>query len=512
MEKQALFNPGPVVRLSLGLVALSACLLLVADWMFDATPNPTVSERQARKLLGEHLAVQIAALLEAGDERTLGRTLLQVLARNADLRSIGVRKRDGVLVAERGDHSQHWISPDSMRSTLDHVRVPLFEGPEHWGDIELRFSPAGPQSLQEWITQPTFLLIASFSALGFLLFYAYLRRAMHLLDPSSAVPARVRSAFDTITDGLLLLNRDGVIVLANLAFRKLHRDADREWLGRKVSDLMWLRPALAHVGTTDAPWERALRDQAQVRDERLTIPQADAPPKEVLVGCSPITDAGGRMRGCLVTFDDVSEVVRTNEQLRETLAKLEQSRSRIEAQNEELHRLATRDPLTGCLNRRAFFEAASEPFGRARSGGRHLCCIMADIDHFKRFNDIYGHAVGDQVIQAVARNLTRNSREGDLVCRYGGEEFCLILPDTTLEAAVQIAERMRASIQADASAAVRTTRVNQITSSFGVSTVSKDIEIDELIDRADNALYASKEAGRNCVTAWQPAEPLADSI
>jgi len=318
---------------------------------------------------------------------------------------------------------------------------------------------------------------------------------------------RVRKAFDALTDGLLILDRQGHIVLANRAFRDFHPAADRDLNGQLISDLHWLNTAGAKSDEALAPWARALRDANAVTGEALSIAQPDGGQTETIVNCSPITDGHGRMRGCLVTFDDVTEIHRKNEEMGRMLAELDRTRAQVENQNEELRRLAGRDSLTGCLNRRAFFDAATDVFEPALRANENLCCIMADIDHFKGFNDLYGHAVGDQVIQIVVRTLARNLRASDILCRYGGEEFCIILPGTTLEEACAIAERMRASIEKNGSAAIRNTEVSTITVSFGVAGLEDGAtHIEELINEADNALYASKEAGRNRVTLWKRPE------
>ena len=192
-----------------------------------------------------------------------------------------------------------------------------------------------------------------------------------------------------------------------------------------------------------------------------------------------------------------------NDRLRQSLGDLERSREQINTQNDELRRLAMRDPMTGCLNRRAFFDAAAELTETAMKGDANLCCIMADIDHFKGFNDLYGHSVGDQVIQVVAKALGSSIRNIDLLCRYGGEEFCILLPNTTLDEACAVAERARATIEGEASGGIRSVQVRRITSSFGVATLTDGaLTLQALIDQADQALYASKDAGRNRVTVW----------
>ena len=496
---------GPVARLSFGLVALVVGLLVGMDLIFDVMPDRQREERHLRQRFAESLAVQVASLTEAGNEVTLKRTLQQVVTRNPGLLSVAMRQSAGYIVAQQGDHARHWAAPESGRSTLDQVRVPIMAGNERWGHLELAFASVEPSGLREWIMQPAFLLLGGVSVGGILLFYPYLRRALHFLDPSTAVPDRVRKAFDALTSGVIVIDPQGRIMLANRAFRLLHPEEGADLHGRSVAEIAWL----SHGGWGDAaaltPWARVLQDGKAVTGNPLSIPQPDGGVIETLVGSSPISDNDGRVRGCLVTFDDVTELHQTNERLRSALTDLERSREQIQAQNEELQRLATRDPLTGCLNRRAFFADGANMFeGRLRNGGE-MCCIMADIDHFKSFNDLYGHAVGDQVIQVVAKALSRMLRPNDLLCRYGGEEFTVLLPDVDQDRAASIAERLRAEIEEHARSAVRSTRVERITSSFGVASMAQGaVRLEELIDQADNALYKSKEAGRNRVTVWVP--------
>jgi len=179
---------------------------------------------------------------------------------------------------------------------------------------------------------------------------------------------------------------------------------------------------------------------------------------------------------------------------------LEAAQERVMQQNTDLRRLAARDPLTGCLNRRGlneWFERAVEQ-GPA---GLRVCCIMADVDHFKRVNDRYGHSVGDQVLQACVRSLSRGLRMQDVLARYGGEEFCILLPDTTLEQAVAVAERLRSGVESEVGPAVREIAGLHVTASFGVASGAVRFEI--LLDDADRMLYTAKAAGRNRVVVQQ---------
>jgi two-component system cell cycle response regulator len=168
---------------------------------------------------------------------------------------------------------------------------------------------------------------------------------------------------------------------------------------------------------------------------------------------------------------------------------------RVATMHDELIRLATTDPLTGVLNRRAFFERAREVCARADAGGA-LSAILFDIDHFKRVNDLYGHDVGDRAIRAVAQAA---ASEELIVGRLGGEEFAALVDGQGLDRALALAERLRqnmASLKFDTSHGRLT-----LTCSFGVSEWEPGDTIDFMLKRADVALYAAKTGGRNRVVA-----------
>ena len=493
---------GPITRISLGLMALLLSLVLFADIVLGVVPGRGQAERQTRQRVAENLAVQLTALLQAGDETMVGKTIQQVLARDADIRSIAVRRNDGSTVLRRGEVDSAAAASLRGGSTLEHLRVPILSGQQAWGEIELKFTPAEPATLKTWLAQPAVQMFAVLGIGGFLMCYAYLRRAMQYLDPSASVPDRVRKAFDSLTEGLLIIDQRARIVLANKAFRKLHPQAHGELNGQPIDALEWL--SAGRQGSEQlAPWVRTLQSSVAVDAEPLTLPQPEGPATQLLVTSAPIADNKGRARGCMITFDDVTAVHRVNEELRSALDALQSSRRHIEQQNSELRALASRDSLTGCFNRRAFFEAAEEAFDAATRGHASFCCLMVDIDHFKQFNDLYGHAVGDQVIQAVARALSAGLRQQDILCRYGGEEFCVVVPGATPDETMAAAERLRADIQANAQGAIRGTCVMTITASFGMAAREMGARtLQELIDQADQALYKSKQSGRNRVTAF----------
>ncbi|MBB1428798.1 GGDEF domain-containing protein [Pseudoalteromonas sp. SG43-4] len=164
--------------------------------------------------------------------------------------------------------------------------------------------------------------------------------------------------------------------------------------------------------------------------------------------------------------------------------------------NEELDYLAARDPLTNCYNRRILFEVMNRDFLDLPQIGEY-CILMVDIDHFKSVNDTYGHSIGDTVLCGVAELLQANIRKSDSVARFGGEEFCIILPNTTQEQAIRIAEAIRIKVEK------ATFDDIPVTCSFGVTSIKfKARTPSELIEQADLALYEAKSLGRNQVALW----------
>lgn len=165
---------------------------------------------------------------------------------------------------------------------------------------------------------------------------------------------------------------------------------------------------------------------------------------------------------------------------------------------QQMRHLATTDGLTGVLNRRYFFERSEIELQRAIRYGHPLSMLIFDIDHFKEVNDRFGHQAGDAVIRQLADMTVNTIRSTDLLGRYGGEEFILLLPEAGFESAWKVAERLRKKVEShvfnfDGNAI-------SITISVGISSLeSPDTDLEALISRADRSLYAAKDAGRNCV-------------
>ncbi len=169
--------------------------------------------------------------------------------------------------------------------------------------------------------------------------------------------------------------------------------------------------------------------------------------------------------------------------------------------NTKLEKLAMTDELTGLINRRAFYLKGTEELSRSKRYHIDLSIIMLDIDRFKKINDTYGHDAGDQALKCLAEVLRKETREVDIVGRLGGEEFAIILPNTPINSALRLAERLRQAIQEEQ--CILDDPAFRMTASLGVAFYEQSItKIDDFIERADVALYEAKHAGRNQVKSY----------
>jgi diguanylate cyclase (GGDEF)-like protein/PAS domain S-box-containing protein len=494
-------NLSPAARLSFGLAALVVSMLLILD-VFGVIPDPAMAQRQLRQNTSENLGLQVAQLLRRGDNLGIGKALTEFRQRSPEVQSVALIKTNGDLVAQVGEHTRHWQTQEAGRDNINQISVTLMQQARPWGRLEFSYQPYAPRTLAGLFRHHLLLMALFMGTVGFFSFYFFLRRALQYLDPSSVVPERVRRAFDTLSEGIAILDQSGQIMLTNSAFKYLHPNATADLTGRNIETLDWLWSGL-DPDASRHPWRLAISKGEQTKGLMLPIAQPDGSTIKTVISITPVQAPDGAVRGCLISLENVSELHRVNEQLLNTLADLEQSNRQLAQKTEELQLIASRDPLTGCFNRRAFFELLETIYVKAKQDGGVFCCIMADIDHFKSFNDRYGHAVGDEVIRAVVRNLQGGLRQQDVLCRYGGEEFCIVLPNTPLQVALEVAERLRHSVEQNAGSSLRTLQDVRVTSSFGAAESDATmLDPAELIGRADEALYASKKTGRNKVSAW----------
>ncbi len=339
-------------------------------------------------------------------------------------------------------------------------------------------------------------LLAFVASSSLLIVFFYLRFLLHWAIGREVMPEHVGSALDSLGEGVVIIDREGRIVFANQMFRDWLPEPRGDLVGMPVNRLCRLRSAsTASDGTT--PWSACLNGEEPSHGHLIELVHESGNARTLRLNAATLRGAEGAVQGVLLSFNDVADVKKDNETLVAMLESLQQSRDHIHQQNEELRLLATKDPLTAVLNRRAFLEQFERIWDQALRYHEALSCVMIDVDRFKWINDRFGHSIGDQVLQRVAAILHETVRESDLVCRYGGEEFCLLLPHTDQRVALQAAERCRHAIEQADFGEIK------VTISVGVSSLGTGAESPHsLMNQADRSLYTAKRRGRNCVVAW----------
>lgn len=277
-------------------------------------------------------------------------------------------------------------------------------------------------------------------------------------------------------DGIYGVNLDGSCSFINPAALELLGYQAEQVIGHNQHELFHHhRPDGSHYPAAECPVYQTLCDGERRETEEVFIHSAGHP-VPVHLTVTPMREHG-QLIGAEVVFQDIS--------LRK-------------AMEQELLRLATTDALTGLPNRRHFMEQLDHELARIKRFGKPACLLMLDLDHFKRVNDTYGHAAGDTVLRHFASLAQASLREIDLIGRLGGEEFGVLLPGTTLPGAIDLAERLRESIAA-APVAAGEQRI-AVTVSIGIAEFNPtDPHPDDILARADVALYKAKESGRNRV-------------
>lgn len=294
-----------------------------------------------------------------------------------------------------------------------------------------------------------------------------------------------------MTDGVAVYDRTGTLLVCNERYRLMFpRTGHLRLPGVHISTIL---EAIAATG------------------EQLTVPEdskswiAQTSATLLTEGTREIELFDGRwllmrrkpmsLGGVLIVVSDITESKLRSDELK--------------AASEVLMRLASIDSLTGLANRRVFDERISDEVARANRNRTALSLLLIDVDHFKSFNDTYGHQAGDRCLQVVARCVREVLRRpADLAARYGGEEFAAILPETDEDGAYQLAQAMRAQLLAQGIAHSGSPH-RLVTVSIGVATCSDGSHsVSDFIDRADEALYAAKTAGRNRTAGWREAHSL----
>ncbi|MEM9364883.1 MAG: diguanylate cyclase [Planctomycetota bacterium] len=457
-------------RIAFALAMWSATVLLCLR-MGGVIDDGLERDLQSRTRLAESIAVHCSQAASRGDRNEIAVALESVVRRNADLLSAKCDFENGDEAVVVGDPSEQEL-PDSGASSIDAISVPVLRGEKRFADVQLRFRSALPAAWWGFVALPS-VQVSALAFIGNLLGFLYLLRRCFLhLDPSRTVPDHVRNALDTLAEGVAVLNSDKRINLANTTFGKLVDASTNDLAGKHLDQLPWqidgnrkFSDVIEILADGDAS-----RAACPVDLDKVHLEIGDQT-RTLKPNAVRIMDNSEQCRGYLVSLDDITS---------------------LEEKTRQLKFLATRDPLTGCFNRRSFFEMVQEAWGESRELSQPLSVLMVDIDHFKSVNDTYGHAMGDEVLKGVASVLLDTAHDTDLVCRFGGEEFCVLLPRVDLQGAKIAGERYRQAI-----AALAFDKLS-VTASLGCSDLTLGADsFEALQDQADQCLYHAKRNGRD---------------
>lgn len=474
-------------RLSFMLAGLS--LLPLYLFGLDRTEDVRLqSLLESRASVAEQLAAAVSLHMRRQDQAAIKQQLEHYLEHTPQALTARIVRFDGLVLGSVGDHEKSWHLPPKGGSNLANMRIAIRRDGREWGNLEAAFVEGTSHFGGEWKGLIDMMLIMG---IDFIAFTIVLRRTISVLDPSSTVPRRVRNTLDTIAGGVVVLDGQQRIVLANEAFARYFAELPNALVGKSLDDFAWQTDDV-----NKRPWRRAIEDKELCSGETLLLRNPEQSEKWFVVNATPVYDSSDKLAGALISFEDVTILQEQRQTLVEAMQELETSREQIEAQNNRLRELASRDALTGIMNRRELFEQLEQHWNRHEQDGQPIGCMMLDVDHFKRLNDTHGHAIGDVVLKNVARTLEAAVGDRGLVARYGGEEFCVVT-QLGVEETAQIAEDVRRQI------AVGLAVPYAVTTSVGVSHVEKGAEtFQELLEQADKALYAAKHGGRNAVRCW----------
>lgn len=327
----------PVVFISVCLVCVTVGAMLAGQAIIGLTPDKGKEVFEARKTLSENLAVQYSLLAASGQTVTIENAMRALVERNAEILSAALQAADGQPLAAAGDHPRYWVQPSGQRSTPNHIQVPIYKGALHWGTLQLSFRAPEDASGKKFYEDLWVRYVLLVAVLGFLGYFTFMKRTLRHLDPSEMIPPRVKSTLDSLTDGVVMVDLSGSIVLANDTFCRLTERSLASLLGGSLSRLPWVQDqGMPLAADYQFPWQSAADHTLGRQGIRFGYRTKAQALQTLSVTTTPIQDQDGRSRGVLVSFHDVTAVDRANSQLREAITQLEQSRTQVLSQNKQL--------------------------------------------------------------------------------------------------------------------------------------------------------------------------------
>ena len=308
------FKPSTRFRVAVGQVGLLTSLLLLAV-LLGLVPDRQSEIRHGRAVLAEAIVIKATPYFTPNESQNLQSVIKVFVARNDDLLSAAVQRQDKTNLLNVGDHQENWTPMNTEYSSNTQVRVPIYSGDQRWGQLELRFKPAdeflGFNFSQAQIVPLTLFLACS----SFFVFYLYLGKMLKALDPTSAIPPRVRSAFDTLAEGLMVVDLSGQIVLVNEAFANLVGEEFIDLIGRKASDFAWEAGDGSSISKRDLPWALCLETGEPQRNIEIQLLDHQKEKRTFSANCTAVMSSGTKHGGVLIGLDDVTQLEEKKKEL-----------------------------------------------------------------------------------------------------------------------------------------------------------------------------------------------------
>jgi signal transduction histidine kinase/CheY-like chemotaxis protein len=326
-----------MIRTSLGLVSITLSVLFAAHAL-GLVPDRQGAVVEGRKALCEAVGVQSSLAVERGDSSAVRSALRALFKRNPDVLSAAIRTPEGRLLFDTDNHETLWGGTALAGSTPTHMRVPIALKDRPWGTVEIRFRDLEPAGWLSFLGGPIFPLAAFVTVVSFLGMCAYLRVIFrHSDDSAKVMPDRVRATLNTVAEGVLVLDRNERIALANEAFARKIGQPAAALAGRRASELPW-KDLGAGQAEQRYPWARAIDEGATQMGMILGLEAGTRGLWKLSVNSTPIVGDDGVCRGALATFDDLTPLERKHTQLLNVLRRLNTSRKKIRRQKRDLQK------------------------------------------------------------------------------------------------------------------------------------------------------------------------------